>query len=155
MLKKAAPQPMRLFLFASLILLPCADTAYAIDQLQVVAPRVNVRAAPSLKSKILTKLSWGKVVQRIGERGMWTKVHIGAKIPRAWIYSPLLSRLTSPFERFQHYYAQRNKTTRSAAGHDLFTKVHTSGNDVIYVETSRFWNTMSATEQTSQIESLY
>lgn len=146
---------MRPLLLTSLLLLQYANTTYAIDQVQVRAPRVNVRAAPSVESKILTKLSRGKVVQRIATRGKWTKVRVGPKMPLAWIYSPLLSRLPEPFKRFQQHYARLNRLTRSATGRDLFGKVRYGGNDLVYIETSTPWNTMSAKEQTATIESLY
>jgi SH3-like domain-containing protein len=146
---------MKLLVLASLILLHCANAAQAIDRVQIRAPRVNVRAAPSVKSKILTKLSRGKVVKKIGEHGKWTKIHLGPTIPLAWIYSPLLSPLPGPFARFQEDYTQLNKVARSARGADLFIKAQNSGNDVIYIETSTVWNTLSAREQTSYIESLY
>ena len=76
-------------------------------QLQVRAPRVNVRAAPSVNSKMLTKLVRGNVVQKLGTRGRWTKVRIGPEIPLAWIYSPLLSRLS--LSQRQHELSARTR----------------------------------------------
>jgi len=146
---------MKLLALASLILFHCANAAHATDRVQVLAPRVNVRAAPSVKSKILTKLSRGKVVEKTGEQGQWTKIHLGSRIPLAWVYSRLLSPMPAPFARFQEDYIQLNKVARSTRGGDLFSKVRSGGDDVLYVETAPGWNTLPAGEQTSYIESLY
>jgi len=146
---------MKLLALASLILFHCANAAHATDRVQVLAPRVNVRAAPSVKSKILTKLSRGKVVEKTGEQGQWTKIHLGPGIPIAWIYSPLLSPLPDPFARFKADYTRLNRAARSRRRVDLFAKTHKSGNEMVYVETAPGWNTLPAGEQTSYIESLY
>jgi hypothetical protein len=67
----------------------------ALDQLRVERTRVNVRAKPSLKGRVLYQLSQGDVLKSLGLSGKWYEIE-DTQGRRGYVYSDLVSRIEDP-----------------------------------------------------------
>jgi uncharacterized protein YgiM (DUF1202 family) len=81
-------------LFATLLLFYLPNSfADSGDELVINGDLVNFRAAPSSKSKIITKLPRGSKLIEIQRQNEWIEVETGRKnIKTGWVHDSLLSR---------------------------------------------------------------
>lgn len=119
-------------------LLGSALNKVAAGDAEVVADKVNLRAAPSTDYEVMVQLTKGTPVKALFKKDDWVQVETVAPVGGSgWIHGSMLSSAT--FAEFKKHFDYRNARAKELTGYTFFEKVRELPDGAVEVTASDVW----------------